>query len=68
MNGHDKSAPLNKSTNPFIGLRDKSGKIDPEKMKKVESFIKAAGARAASAVAKSAGLRLDGTPIPEKFI
>jgi hypothetical protein len=55
------------STNPFVGLRDKSGKIVPEKMKKVESFIKAAGAKAAAAVAKSAGLRLDGTPIPEQY-
>lgn len=65
-NGHDK--PLDKSTNPFIGLRDKSGKIVPEKMKKVESFIKAAGTKAAASVAKSAGLRLDGTPIPEKYV
>jgi hypothetical protein len=65
-NGHDK--PLDKSTNPFVGLRDKSGKIVPEKMKKVESFIKAAGTKAAASVARSAGLRLDGSPIDPKYL
>jgi hypothetical protein len=64
--GHDK--PLDKSTNPFIGLRDKSGKIVPEKMKAVESLIRGAGTSAAVAIAKSAGLRLDGTPIPEQYL
>jgi len=60
--------PPDKSKNPFVGLRDKSGKINPAQMAKVESFIKAAGTKAATAVARSAGLRLDGSPIPEKFI
>jgi hypothetical protein len=58
---------VEKSKNPFIGLRDKSGQIDPVKMAKVESFIKAAGSKAAAAVARSAGLRLDGTEIPERY-
>jgi hypothetical protein len=55
------------STNPFVGLRGADGKINPQKMAKVESFIKAAGAKVAAAVAKSAGLRLDGSPIPEQY-
>jgi hypothetical protein len=66
-NGYDKDA-LDKSKNPFIGLRDpKSGKIVPEKMLKVESLIRAVGTAKSAAIAKSAGLRLDGSPIPEKF-
>ena len=60
--------PLDKSKNPFIGLRDKSGKIVPEKMARVESFIKAAGTKAAASVARSAGLRLDGSPIDPKYL
>jgi len=66
----DKSKALDKSksaTNPFIGLRGKDGKINPEQMKKVQSFIKAAGSRAAADVARSAGLRLDGSEIPEQY-
>jgi hypothetical protein len=59
-NGHD-------SKNPFVGLRDKSGKIVPEKMRAVESLLRAVGSAKCAAIAKSAGLRLDGTPIPEKF-
>jgi hypothetical protein len=56
------------STNPFVGLRDpRTGQINPAQMKKVESFIKAAGAKVAAAVAKSAGLRLDGSPIPDAY-
>lgn len=58
-NGHDK--------NPFVGLRDASGKIVPEKMKAVESLLRAVGTAKCAAIAKSAGLRLDGTPIPEQY-
>jgi hypothetical protein len=65
---HDKSKPLDRSSNPFIGLRDKSGAIRPEQMKKVESLLKAVGTAKAAAIAKSAGLRLDGSQIPEKFL
>jgi hypothetical protein len=62
-NGHDK--PHDK--NPFVGLRDKSGKIVPSQMRKVESLIRAVGTAKSATIAKSAGLRLDGSPIPEKF-
>ena len=56
------------STNPFVNLRDpRTGQINPAQMKKVELFIKAAGAKVAAAVAKSAGLRLDGSPIPNAY-
>ncbi len=58
-NGHDK--------NPFVGLRDKSGKIVPEKMKAVESLLRGIGSAKTAAIARSAGLRLDGTPIPEQY-
>jgi hypothetical protein len=59
-NGHDK--------NPFVGLRDpRTGEIIPEKMKAVESLLKAVGAAKCAAIAKSAGLRLDGTPIPDQY-
>jgi hypothetical protein len=64
LNGHGHD----KSTNPFIGLRDKSGKIVPEKMKAVESLLRAVGTAKCAAIAKSAGLRLDGTPIPEQYL
>jgi hypothetical protein len=61
--------PLDKSKNPFIGLRDpRTGAIRSEQMRKVESFIKAAGTKAAAAVARSAGLRLDGGPIDPKYL
>lgn len=66
----DKSKALDKSkstTNPFIGLRDKNGKIVPEQMQKVESLIRAVGTAKSAAIAKSAGLRLDGSPIPEQY-
>lgn len=63
-NGHDN---LDKSKNPFIDLRDKSGKIVPAQMQKVESLIRAVGTGKSAAIAKSAGLRLDGSPIPEKY-
>jgi hypothetical protein len=60
---------LDKSKNPFVGLRDpRTGKIVPEKMARVESFIKAAGTKAAASVARSAGLRLDGSPIDPKYL
>jgi len=66
--GRDKSKP-DKSTNPFVGLRDpRTGAIRPEQMKKVESFIRGAGTKAAAAVAKSVGLRLDGSPIDPKYL
>lgn len=55
------------STNPFIGLRDKSGRIVPEQMKKVASLIRAVGTAKSAAIAKSAGLRLDGSSIPERY-
>jgi hypothetical protein len=61
-NGHDKS------TNPFKNLRTKSGAIDPVQMEKVSSFIRAAGTKAAAAVARSAGLKLDGTPIDPRYL
>ena len=65
----DKSKAPDRSTNPFVGLRDaRTGAIKPEQMRKVESFIKAAGTKAAAAVARSAGLRLDGSPIDPKFL
>ena len=72
-NGSDKVAladkPLDKSKNPFVGLRDpRTGKIVPEKMARVELFIKAAGSKAAASVARSAGLRLDGSPIDPKYL
>jgi hypothetical protein len=55
-------------TNPFVNLRDpRTGQINPAQMAKVQSFIKAAGAKVAAAVAKSAGLRLDGSPIPDAY-
>ncbi len=58
-----------KSKNPFIKLRDpRTGKINEAQMKKVESFIRAAGTKAAAAVAKSAGLQLDGSPIDPKYL
>jgi hypothetical protein len=58
-----------KNTNPFVGLRDpRTGRIVPEKMARVESFIKAAGTKAAASVARSAGLRLDGSPIDPKYL
>jgi hypothetical protein len=60
--------PLDKSKNPFVRLRDKSGKINPAQMAKVESFLKVAGTKAAVSLARSAGVRLDGTPIPEKYL
>jgi hypothetical protein len=59
-NGHDK--------NPFVGLRDKSGKIVPEKMKAVESLLRGIGSAKTAAIARSAGLRLDGTPIDPKYL
>lgn len=64
-NGNDK--PLDKSKNPFIGLRDRSGKIVPEKMRAVESLLRGVGAKKAADIARSAGLRLDGTEIPERY-
>ena len=70
--GHDTSKALDKNpnfSNPFKTLRDpRTGAIRPEQMKKVESLLKAVGTAKAAAIAKSAGLRLDGTPIPEKYI
>jgi hypothetical protein len=60
-NGHDK--------NPFVGLRDpRTGQIVPEKMKKVESFLKACGAAKTAALARAVGLRLDGTPIDPNYL
>ena len=59
-NGHDK--------NPFVGLRDASGKIVPEKMAKVESFLRACGAAKTAALARAVGLKLDGTPIDPKYL
>jgi len=57
------------STNPFVNLRDKkTGQINPEQMKKVESFIRAAGTKAAASVARAAGLRLDGSEIPPEYL
>jgi hypothetical protein len=61
--------PLDKSKNPFVGLRNpRTNQIVPEKMKAVESLIRGAGTKVATSIAKSAGLRLDGSPIPEKYI
>lgn len=69
--GRDKSGASDKSTNvsnPFKTLRDpRTGAIRPEQMKKVESLLKAVGTAKAAAIAKSAGLRLDGTEIPERY-
>jgi hypothetical protein len=39
------------NSNPFVGLRDKSGKIVPAQMKKVESLIRGAGTKVATAIA-----------------
>jgi hypothetical protein len=64
-NGRDNT--LDKSKNPFVGLRDKSGKIVPEKMRAVESLLRAVGSAKTAAIARSQGLRLDGTPIPEQY-
>lgn len=58
-NGHDK--------NPFVGLRDKNNQIVPSKRRAVESLLKAVGTAKAAAIARSANLRLDGTPIPEQY-
>jgi hypothetical protein len=58
-----------KNTNPFVGLRDpRTGAINPAQMKKVESFTKAAGAKVAAAVARRAGVRLDGSPLDPKYL
>jgi hypothetical protein len=65
--GHIKSAANGHDKNPFVGLRDQSGKIVPEKMQRIESLLKAVGAAKCAAIAKSAGLRLDGTPIPDQY-
>jgi hypothetical protein len=55
-----------KNTNPFVGLRDpRTGAINPAQMKKVESFLKIAGTKATVSLARSAGVRLDGSSIGE---
>ena len=60
--------PLDKSTNPFLTLRDpRTGAIRPEQMLKVESLLRAIGTKKCAAIAQAAGLRLDGSPIPEKY-
>jgi hypothetical protein len=55
-----------KNTNPFSTLRDpRTGQIDQAQMAKVESFLKIAGTKATISLARSAGVRLDGSPINE---
>jgi hypothetical protein len=56
------------SKNPFVGLRDKNGKIVEEQMKKVESLIRSLGTAKTAAIAKAGGFRLDGTPIDGPFV
>jgi hypothetical protein len=66
MNKRNKNT---KSKNPFTGLRDpRTGKIVPEQMRKIESFIKAAGTKAAASLARSARVQLDGSPIDPKYL
>ncbi len=55
------------SKNPFVGLRDKNGKIVEEQMRKVESLLKAVGTKRCAAIAASAGYRLDGTRLGGDF-
>ncbi len=64
---HQMNGGGDKSTNPFLTLRDKSGAIVPEQMRKVESMLKALGTAKVAAIARAAGFRLDGTPIPERY-
>jgi hypothetical protein len=71
--GQTRTERHDRSSNPFVGLRSNgsggipAGQIVPAKMRAVESLLKAVGTAKAAAIAKSAGLRLDGTPIPEQF-
>ena len=65
--GKDQVNGGDKSTNPFVGLRDKDGKIVPEQMRKVESMLKSLGSAKTAAIAKAAGFRLDGTRIDGPF-
>ena len=58
-----------KNTNPFTNLRDpRTGAINPAQMAKVESFLKVAGTKATISLARSAGVRLDGTPLDPKYL
>ena len=51
------------STNPFLKLRDASGKIDPVAAAKVDKLIKALGTRKAEAIARSVNRTITGLPL-----
>lgn len=54
--------------NPWKDLRGRDGKISAEKMARCENFIKLAGTKAAASMARSAGVRLDGTSLDPKYL
>jgi hypothetical protein len=50
-------------TNPFVGLRDASGKVDPIRQALITAKIKSDGIAAVSALARAAGVTLGGHPL-----
>jgi len=67
-NGKIETPDKNKSrshhaSNPFAALRDANGKIDPAAAARVASVITGLGATKAAALAKAAGVTLDGRPL-----
>jgi hypothetical protein len=66
-NGQDKSDTAHKN-NPWKDLRGRDGKISAEKQQRCEAFIKFAGTKAAISCARSAGVRLDGSPLDPKYL
>lgn len=49
--------------NPFVGLRDTAGKVDPVKRETVAALIKNSGIAVASKLAREAGVTLSGHPL-----
>lgn len=50
-------------SNPFQGLRDAQGNVDPVKAAKVDSLIKSLGTKKAEAIARSVGRTISGLPL-----